>query len=60
MKLRVLGPILVGLLVLALLPLAAAAVTNSEVIAIMTAAAGEVRLLAQDAYCAAGVVAFCP
>ena len=46
--------------VLAVLPLTAAAITNTEVIAILNAGIAGLRTLVQDAYCAAGVNAFCP
>ena len=52
--------LLVGLLLLALFPLVAAAMTNSEVIAVLNAGIMGLRDLVRDAYCAAGVTAFCP
>lgn len=45
---------------LMILPVSAAAITNSEVIAILNAGISGIRSLVQDAYCAAGVAAFCP
>ena len=56
----VLAGILGVFLLLALLPLTAAAMTNSEVIAVLSAGITGIRDLARDAYCAAGVAAFCP
>ena len=48
------------LLLLALFPLTVAAMTNSEVIAVLNAGVTGLRDLVRDAYCAAGVTAFCP
>lgn len=52
------GLIVLGFLMIA--PMSAAALTNSEVIAILNAAFAIVRSLTQDAWCASGVAAFCP
>lgn len=41
-------------------PLPVAAITNSEIIAILNAGLNAVQSLVRDAYCAAGVTAFCP
>ena len=52
--------LLVVLGVMVLAPISVAAITNSEVIAILNAGITGLRTLVQDAYCAAGVNAFCP
>ena len=50
----------VVLVLVMLFPLSVAAITNSEVIAILNAAITGLRDLTRDAYCASGVTAFCP
>ena len=52
--------LLVVLAFLLITPISAAAITNSEIIAILNAAFTSIRALTQDAYCAAGVTALCP
>lgn len=41
-------------------PFTAAAATNSEVIAILAKGLEAIQMMVRDAYCAAGVTAFCP
>ena len=53
-----LGVVIVGILLVA--PFSVAAATNTEIIAMMQAGLNSMRLLVQDAYCAAGINAFCP
>ena len=43
-----------------LAPLTAAAITNSEVIAILNVGVAGLRDLVRDAYCASGINSFCP
>ena len=57
-KVIILATVVVG--VLLIVPFSVAAATNTEIIAIMQAGINSMRLLVQDAYCAAGIVAFCP
>ena len=57
-RIIVLAVVIVG--VLLIVPFSVAAATNTEIIAIMQAGINSMRLLVQDAYCAAGIAAFCP
>ena len=52
--------VLLALLIVILVPFSVAAVTNSEIIAILQEVIGGVIDAGRDAYCAAGVQAFCP
>ena len=52
--------LLAVLALVAITPITAAAMTNSEVIAVLNAGLTAVRTLVQDAYCASGVTALCP
>lgn len=60
MKKRILVILAVLVPVMLLMPFTAAAVTNPEIISMMQAVIQGVLSAGRDAYCAAGVAAFCP
>ena len=51
-------PVVLGALLI--LPLTAAAATNTEILALMNGVIQGILSAGKDAYCAAGVAAFCP